>query len=100
MPHLDVSADEFRRVADRVTELAAEFLESLEEGSTFPATSAADTAALELPAPDGPFETPQDLAPLLGPVPASAAGSGPRGLSSAGDDTADHPSMLNPPDAT
>jgi hypothetical protein len=50
--------------------------------------------------PDGPFETPQELARLLAPVPASGAGSGPRGLSTAGDDTADHPSLVNPPDAT
>lgn len=72
--------------------------ELLDEARSVGADESALTAIAALP--DGPFETPQDLAPLLGPVPASAAGSGPRGLSSAGDDTADHPSMLNPPDAT
>jgi len=49
MPRLELSADEFRLLASRVTDLAAQFLESLEDRPTFRATSAADTAAFELP---------------------------------------------------
>jgi hypothetical protein len=44
------------------------------------------------------YESAADLAPLLGPVPPSGAGSGPRGLSTAGDDLGEHPSMVDPPD--
>jgi hypothetical protein len=50
--------------------------------------------------PDGPFHAANELTPLLGPLPASGAGSGPRGLWDGGDDTADHPAMVNPPDTS
>ena len=49
--------------------------------------------------PPGPFQTADELTPLLGELPASGAGSGPRGLWDGGDDLADHPAMVNPPDA-
>lgn len=48
--------------------------------------------------PEGSFASPTDLTAALDPtLPASGAGSGPRGLSSQGDDLAAHPSHVNPP---
>jgi glutamate/tyrosine decarboxylase-like PLP-dependent enzyme len=49
MPPLRISDDEFRVLAEGVTTLAADFLQSLEDRQTVSATSAADTAPLELP---------------------------------------------------
>jgi hypothetical protein len=48
--------------------------------------------------PNRPYRTPDELAPFLDPVPPSGAGSGPRGLSTAGDDTGEHPAAVNPPE--
>lgn len=49
--------------------------------------------------PDGPFGSPAELTAALDPtLPASGAGSGPRGMSSQGDDLEAHPSQLNPPE--
>ncbi len=48
--------------------------------------------------PDRTYESPADLTSVLDPtLPASAAGSGPRGVSSEGDDLENHPSAYNPP---
>jgi aromatic-L-amino-acid/L-tryptophan decarboxylase len=53
MPPLQLSSEEFRRLAERVTELATEFLASLDDRRTVSATAARDTtAAFELPAPE------------------------------------------------
>jgi aromatic-L-amino-acid decarboxylase len=52
MPPLRVSAAEFRVMTDGVTSLAAEFLQSLDDRRTASETSAAGTAALELPWPE------------------------------------------------
>jgi aromatic-L-amino-acid decarboxylase len=49
MPPLRVSADEFRTIAEGVNRLAAEFLSSLDDRQTAPATSATDTAAISVP---------------------------------------------------
>jgi hypothetical protein len=48
--------------------------------------------------PNRTYRTPDDLAPFLNPVPPSGAGSGPRGLSTVGDDTGEHPAAVNPPE--
>lgn len=48
--------------------------------------------------PDGPIESPAALTTAIGSeIPPSGAGSGPRGLSSEGDDLGDHPAARNPP---
>jgi glutamate/tyrosine decarboxylase-like PLP-dependent enzyme len=52
MPRLELSPDRFRLLAQGVTELASDFLTSLEGRTTVPATSAADTAVFELPVPE------------------------------------------------
>jgi aromatic-L-amino-acid/L-tryptophan decarboxylase len=52
MPPLQVSADEFRAIADGVNRLVADFLSDLEERRTVSATSATDTAAFDLPLPE------------------------------------------------
>jgi glutamate/tyrosine decarboxylase-like PLP-dependent enzyme len=53
MPPLQVSPDQFRRLADRVTELATDFLASLDSRRTVSATAAGDTAAVfDQPAPE------------------------------------------------
>jgi aromatic-L-amino-acid decarboxylase len=49
MPHLRVSADEFRAIAEGVNRLAADFLSSLDDRKTVSATSATDTAAFSVP---------------------------------------------------
>ena len=49
MPPLQVSADEFRALAERVNTLAADFLAGLDDRQTVSATSATDTAAFDLP---------------------------------------------------
>ena len=62
------------------------------------ADEVARLALAELP--DRRFESAQDLRGVLDDrLPASAAGSGPRGTSSEGDDLGEHPSKLNPPRA-
>jgi hypothetical protein len=94
----------YERPSNRLT-----VLQALEHAS-FPASrddlleharsSGADETTLEaigqLPA--GPFGGPEEIASMLGPVPPSAAGSGPRGLSLAGDDLEDHPAPVSRPD--
>ena len=53
MPPLDLAPDEFRRLAERVTEVATEFLASLDGRRTVSATEARDTtAAFDQPAPE------------------------------------------------
>lgn len=52
MPRLQLSPDEFRRLSERVTELAADFLASLDTRRTVSATLARDTAAFDQPAPE------------------------------------------------
>jgi aromatic-L-amino-acid decarboxylase len=52
MPPLQVSADEFRVIADGVNRLVADFLSDLEERRTVSATSTTDTAAFDLPLPE------------------------------------------------
>ena len=52
MPPLQVSADEFRALADRVSALATDFLAGLDDRRTVSATSATDTAAFDLPMPE------------------------------------------------
>jgi aromatic-L-amino-acid decarboxylase len=53
MPPLELSADEFRRLAQRVTEVATDFLAGLDSRHTVSATSALNTAAaFDLPLPD------------------------------------------------
>ncbi len=72
--------DELRRVAERndADEMVMEALAGLPEGT---------------------FGSPAELtAALDSPLPASGAGSGPRGLSSQGDDLEEHPAMPNPPE--
>jgi aromatic-L-amino-acid/L-tryptophan decarboxylase len=50
MPPLQLSADEFQRLAQRVTELATDFLAGLDSRHTVSATSAlSTTAAFDLP---------------------------------------------------
>src|ERR1017187_1663846 len=43
MDPLEISADEFRRVADRVTELSAEFFSNIDSRPIFPKTSGVET---------------------------------------------------------
>ena len=72
--------DELRRVAERngADEMVFEALDAL---------------------PDRTFEAPAELTAALDPtLPASGAGSGPRGRSSQGDDLDPHPSAFNPPE--
>jgi aromatic-L-amino-acid/L-tryptophan decarboxylase len=52
MPPLQVSADEFRLLAERVSALATDFLAGLDDRQTVSATSAIDTAAFDLPLPE------------------------------------------------
>jgi aromatic-L-amino-acid decarboxylase len=53
MPPLQLSPDEFRRLAERVTEVATGFLASLDSRRTVSATEARDTAAaFDQPAPE------------------------------------------------
>ncbi len=52
MPPLQVSADEFRSLAERVSALATDFLAGLDDRQTVSATSAIDTAAFDLPLPE------------------------------------------------
>src|SRR5438477_5959821 len=52
MPPLQVSADEFRSLAERVSALAMDFLAGLDDRQTVSATSAIDTAAFDLPLPE------------------------------------------------
>jgi aromatic-L-amino-acid/L-tryptophan decarboxylase len=49
---LQVSADEFRSLAERVSALATDFLAGLDDRQTVSATSAIDTAAFDLPLPE------------------------------------------------
>jgi aromatic-L-amino-acid decarboxylase len=49
MPHLRVSADEFRAIAEGVNRLAADFLSSLDDRKAVSATSATHTAAFSVP---------------------------------------------------
>src|SRR6201993_1219510 len=52
MRPLEIPAEEFRRLAEEVVALSAEYLATLDQSSIFPATSGADTErifALELP---------------------------------------------------
>src|SRR5215204_2921146 len=50
--------------------------------------------------PQGTYRRPREVADALwAPVAPSAAGSGPRGYSAAGDDRGEHPAPVNPPDA-
>src|SRR5436309_4820859 len=52
MPPLQVSADEFRSLAEHVSALATDFLAGLDDRLTVSATSAIDTAAFDLPLPE------------------------------------------------
>src|SRR5437016_5820639 len=53
MPPLELPADGFRVLAERVVDAAADFLATLDERRTFPTTSAAGTAAaFDLPLPE------------------------------------------------
>ena len=52
MPPLQVSADEFRSLAERVSALATDFLAGLDDRQTFSATSAIDTATFDVPLPE------------------------------------------------
>ena len=49
---LQVSADEFRSLAERVSALPTDFLAGLDNRQTVSATSAIDTAAFDLPLPE------------------------------------------------
>jgi aromatic-L-amino-acid/L-tryptophan decarboxylase len=49
MPHLDVSPDEFRTLAEAVNGLAASFLTSLDDRQTVSPTSGADTSGFDVP---------------------------------------------------
>jgi hypothetical protein len=72
-----------------------------QELRTVAVRNAADEMVLEAldALPDGRFGSPAELTAALDPtLPASGAGSGPRGLSSQGDDLESHPSQLNPPE--
>src|SRR5262245_40975905 len=52
MPALQLSADQFRALAERVSTLAGEFRAGLDDRQTVSATSATDTAAFDLPLPE------------------------------------------------
>lgn len=52
MPPLQLSADEFRAIADGVNRLVGVFVADLEERRTVSATSTADTATFDLPLPE------------------------------------------------
>src|SRR5437763_8505655 len=52
MPPLQISTDEFRVLAERLTALAADFLAGLDNRQTVSPTSAAGTRAFELPLPE------------------------------------------------
>src|SRR5207244_11192758 len=84
MPPLQVSADEFRSLAERVSALATDFLAGLDDRLTVSATSAIDTAAFDLPLPEQGIgeASPRDLEAIAEHVGAPAARQPPARLGS------------------